>query len=671
MSDRFLRNPWAWLVWVSFSVYLTLPGLRWHLDAFSTYGPRFIRIYPLLVIALVAGLCGYLYLRTKGWWRYEPAFLAGIFIVGIASYQPRALLIGVWIISAAFAAGRWSLRKTGFALQGIAEEIALSCAAGLSELILALFVLGLLRLYYPVTFLLLLGLPCILLLSELRHLFTLLRQAGQRWASEERSDPLTGLLVFFSVVFIAFQLIVVLTPSVVFDALAYHLADARFFAEGHTLARLPFQDQSLLPQGFEVLMTIGYALDSQAAAQLMPPIFFALSLAAGFALARRCGIAVRGAFAGVALASMVPFLHWEGSELKNDFALAFFLLCAVIACLRWLEQREFRWILLSAFFLASAFGIKHVALFGAIPLGLIYLAAIWRQSHRWRCFALLALVFLIAGTYWQAHTFLLTGNPVFPFNAGTAVTIQGAEPAPFGQRFVHWLSIPWRAQFERAGTFESQSPSPLGVVFVFLLPVWLATRSTASRRLENLCLFFAALYLFYWSFQWGILRFAIAPIVIIILLMSGRLVRIFDASGIWTRAVLLGSLCYCAIVSVTVITYMEINAVQLKLLAHQIDWVDYLRIWPSVYRPIEYLRQASQPGDLILSIDDCAVAYAPDPARFHGYCTNDHVYSHDLVRSELERMHYRFLLLPQKLNYDPGVPASYRDDFYVIYRLAQ
>jgi hypothetical protein len=396
-----------------------------------------------------------------------------------------------------------------------------------------------------------------------------------------------------------------------------------------------------------------------------------LSLAAAFAVARRCGMAPEAALAGLAFAAATPFLLFEGSIVKNDFALAFFLLCALDCSLRWIADREVRWIYFSVVCLASAFGIKHLALFAAMPLGLTYLSAIRAQAKRIRTAIALALLFLITGTYWQVRTFLLTGNPVYPWAVTDSVTVRTANSTnSLPAKFVRWIEIPWSAQFDGSGHFESKSPSPLGALLVFSLPAWLLARRRRITQVEKVCLLFAGLYLFYWSFQWGVLRFAIAPIIVLLLFLADRASQVYCSSPRLTRVILTSSLFYCGVVSLLVVTLLQINGPELKIFARQLDWPGYLRTWQSAYRSLEYLRTQAQPGDLVLSVDNCAAAYAPDPSRLHGMC-DDRINSPDVIRAELAREHYRFLVLPRGSKMNPGMPAAFEDEYFDVYRLGQ
>jgi hypothetical protein len=675
MVAKYLTSPWVWLAWTTVSVGLTLPGLLWHLNYFATYGPRFQQLFPVLVILLAGACAAYVYLRARGLWRYELVGLAGIAVLGMAVYQPRATLLTILFGTAQFAVGCRTLRMLGFSFIGIADEMALSSAAGIAEMMGALFVLGLLRLFYPLVFLAMLALPCVVLFSEVKRLFALLRRAHQRWGSLTvmRCAP-AGVLMFFSAIFLVCNLVVILSPSLVFDALSYHLADARYFAESHALAPLRFQPHSYLPQGFEVLMAMAFALGGQPAAQMIGPLFFVLSLAAGFAVARRCGIATDAALAGLAFVAATPFLLFEGAVVKNDFALAFFLLCALACCLR---NDGMRSICFSAVCLGSAFAIKHVALFGAVPLGIIYLGAIRSRPNRVRTAITLTALFLITGAYWQVRTFLLTGNPVYPFAATDTLTARFARSRKtLAEKFIRWIQMPWDAQFDGTSHFESDSPSPLGALLVFSLLVWLAVRHDRSQKEERFRAatfrerLFVALYLLYWSFELGILRFAIAPIVLLLLFLADRAARVYCASPRVTRVILTCCLFYCGVISLLVVTLLQINVPELKILARQLDWPGYLRMWSSGYPSLEYLRAQAQPGDLVLSVDNCAAAYAPDPARFHGIC-EETLPSLNTIRAELGREHYRFLVLPKRLDLNPGTPAAFEDKYYAVYRLSQ
>ena len=118
------------------------------------------------------------------------------------------------------------------------------------------------------------------------------------------------------------------------------------FTLGHALA------YSYYPQSFEELLTAAWSLAGQPAAQLVTPLFFALSLLLGVAIARLCGVSRLGCLIGAALYATFPVASWTGAIVKNDFPMAFFQLAALYSLLRARgrdEEQPAKWLLLTAF----------------------------------------------------------------------------------------------------------------------------------------------------------------------------------------------------------------------------------------------------------------------------------------------------------------------------------
>ena len=157
----------------------------------------------------------------------------------------------------------------------------------------------------------------------------------------------------------------------------------------------------------------------------------------------------------------MPFLHWSGSVMKNDLALALFELLAVYAFILWHKQRDFRWIAAGAFFLAQALGVKYIALFGALPLMVLFGYAIWRQNARWKAAAIVAAIChrfrrLLAAArvpaYRQSHRAVAS--------AGYRARIAPAASALAGERALHYRrdsvgSDVQRKEFFRVSARES------------------------------------------------------------------------------------------------------------------------------------------------------------------------------------------------------------------------
>ncbi|MDQ6705848.1 MAG: hypothetical protein M3Z85_07775 [Acidobacteriota bacterium] len=83
---------------------------------------------------------------------------------------------------------------------------------------------------------------------------------------------------------------------------------------------------------------------------------------------------------------------------------------------------------------------------------------------------------------------------------------------------------------------------------------------------------------------------------------------------------------------------------------------------------LDYLKSAVQPGDSIFSIDNCALAYAPNEDRFECVMLQPATWTEAVAA--FSRRPYRFLMVPQAHVAD--VPAGwtdvYHDAGYHVYR---
>jgi 4-amino-4-deoxy-L-arabinose transferase-like glycosyltransferase len=537
----------------------------------------------------------------------------------------------------------------------------------------AMFVLGLAGGYYPVVFALLLSLICLAFFRGIPELWRALRAVDRVWAdAAELRGWLGTLLVAFAVLFLLSASMVILAPSLAFDVLRYHLAEVQAYNAQHALVILPFLDISYTPQNTELLMTLASGLGGQPAAQMVPPLFFALSLLMVFALARRSGASPLGALAGAIFAGTIPFLHWTGSVAKNDLALAFFVLAALYSYLRWQESGQFAWIELGVFFVAMAAGVKQTALFALPPLAVFYALAAWRQGRRLRAMASLAAIFLAFGLSWYARAWLLTGNPVYPWRLGTAVSPAAARTGP-SSAALRYFELPWQLHFEGQKYFASPLANPLGMFFVLFAPVWLLVRrAAANRRPELACLVFTAAYLVYWSVADPELRFACAPILLLAALTGMRLITLYDASARWGKGVILGGAAYVLSFALLAATIVEVNAPQLRLFAGKLDARGYLREALVTFPSLEYLQKQAAPGDRVLSVANTSVAYAPDPAAFDCIIPPWKTGYWPEIESRLGGGGFRFLVAPSNRG-EPreslGAVRLYRDSAFSVYRL--
>ncbi len=646
----------VWLIWLGGVAFVTAKYFQFEVNYFRNPGGIFRTALFCVLLVLAAGCPAYVWMRRKRLWRFEAPSLAVFCAICLLVYQPFATLIIVLLYLGCLASGCRLARLLQIPLATPVEVLTLGFGLGCAMLIPLLFVLGLLHLYYPVFFVLLLVVPCLVFWRELlkggQAFWKIVASAGLP------SHPLAGIAFVFAALAAACALAVALSPSIAFDPLAMHLASARYYAEQHALLTLPTVEESYFPQGFEVLGAMVWSLGGQAAAQLISPLFWILALLLLFLIARSCGLNKAAAFAGVVAAALMPFAHWTGSNSKNDSAMVFFQAAALLAFIRWMETRNHAWIPFGAVLLGSTFAIKHVALYGAIPLVCFFLYA----SRRWRVALAFCAIMAAASLYWHVRTAYLTGNPVYP----TAISQswkQGSPKAPGQSRLQRFWRVPWRAQFDGLRAFESPLPNPIGIALLVFLPLAILVRGprTSVRRA---CLLFCGAYLAYWMATVGVVRYAVLPISLLVMLLTGKAAAFYDAlNGRLLRAsvsIAFGGVLVFALLGIAII---EVNAPMLMLFARRIGPDQYLDDALRTHKSLAWLAAAHPQSD-VYGIGNCSRAYAADPAKL--YCS---LGQWRQAEPGIEKCRCEYLVLPKERNPGGNATPEFTDTFFTVWRL--
>jgi len=217
-------------------------------------------------------------------------------------------------------------------------------------------------------------------------------------------------------------LITALLPPTGWDALVYHLQGPRLYLAAHRLTAVPENFYLNWPAQIEMLFTWGLLLKGDILAGLFHWVFWPLTAALLYLLARRTVDAQAGSRA-VALWASVPFARELAGMAYADLGLTAFILAAFYAFLRWTETSHDGWLALAALFVGLATATKYTAVTW-LGLFLLLLAGhAWRRQRRpagWIArravgFAGLAGLPLLP---WLVKNWWVTGNPIYPFLLG-------------------------------------------------------------------------------------------------------------------------------------------------------------------------------------------------------------------------------------------------------------
>ncbi len=614
-----------WLLWLAAATAFTANAAWWQISYFRVHAPRLYDVLPILLPCSILALAFYLRLRRRNVWRYEPVVIAVALAVALLVYAFLAALFIVWMLTACYALGRRLLRVLQLEPGPPQRSIPICASIGFAALDAALFLSGLAHLYRWWWFALLLAAPCILLYRDARALPADLVALWKRWTSAvELREPIAGLAVAWGAAALLPAAMVALTPSIAFDATHMHLLSARWYVEQGALTPVPDLDYSYFPQGAEVLMAMSWALGGQPAAQLISPLFFALTALLALHFAGEAGAAPVGALVGVVGAVTMPVLHWTGAVTKNDLVMTLFELAALACFLSWTRDGKFRWIPAGVFLLGAAFGVKHTALYGAIPLAGMFAYAVWKQRRRLRPAAGLALIFVASGLYWHARTFLLKGNPLYPESTHRVTEVHGSARFRKGsatlQAAAQFVVAAQRILLRGQGMFESPLLVPLGIFLAVCWPVWwLAPNRRIWRGPGRFIAIFVGVYFLYWAWTHPIPRYAIPALLLIFLLTGAQLCDFAEKRGLVVRASVLFAIAWCAVFALMGIAIIEVNLPAVRFLARQIGERTYLEETSASWDSFNFLAHAAAPGDRVLGLDLAKDLYSPRSIRITGF----------------------------------------------------
>lgn len=314
-----------------------------------------------------------------------------------------------------------------FHLLGLRERqpvyLWLAATCGVGTLSVGTLLLGMIGLLYRSVFLVILlplaGYGVLLLLRtpwDWQRLRQLLLWEGDGWLVR----TCAYLLLFMSAgTLLWITLTHALMPPHEWDEVAYHLTIPQLYVAAHRIIYVPFIVTSNWPLNNEMLFGIALLFNADQATHLIM-LAMTLMILPGMLFMARHSFADRTALIALALFLTVPLVKRLAGTGLIDVALGLYVLAAVVALDFWISERRWPWLALCGVMGGFAAGSKLTGGGFPILLGLlviinegrqrpIRLPVIVRHGLVYGCAGL-----LVAGP-WYARSFILTGNPIWPF----------------------------------------------------------------------------------------------------------------------------------------------------------------------------------------------------------------------------------------------------------------
>jgi hypothetical protein len=340
------------------------------------------------------------------YWAHKPFSGANLVII---------LDIVVWLGLLLVATALGQLSRRWFDYSNPLEEVVFSAALGLGALSLLTFGLGLVGLFHRWLFWLLFLFLAVILYPQIRAMANTLRE-GPILPTGTRLNRTLAIYLGFILILTFFRC---LSPPTAWDSQVYHLTAPKLYLQAH---RLPV-DIDIPYLGFppllEMLFTAGLLLKGDIVARLIHYAYGSLTLLALFAFARRY-FNHKVAWFSMAIFYSVPSLVLISTWAYVDLGLIFYEFTAFYALMRWLEERDKRWLALTAILCGLAMGVKYTSVILPITLALIIALRARQEGLKETAKTLLffGLLTIMVASPWYLKNFFSTGNPFYPFFFG-------------------------------------------------------------------------------------------------------------------------------------------------------------------------------------------------------------------------------------------------------------
>jgi hypothetical protein len=295
------------------------------------------------------------------------------------------------------------------------------------------------------------------------------------------------LYVIGIVVSIIIMLLGTLVPETAFDALWYHLTLPKLylqFADIHFFSGNLFY-YSAMPKVGEMLYLAALSFGSDILAHLIHFSFVLLIGVVIYYLTRKYTSKYIAIIAVVIFLSNIVVL-WEATTAYIDLIRTFFEVMTLWGLLNYLEKKNTKWLIESAFLFGIAIETKLLA-FASLPIFLTLIIMFGFKKLKGRLidalmFGLLAVLVPLA---WFIFAYLNTGNPIYPFLTSYTFSI-GKDTLAFPQTITDLVTV------------FVVSADPVSPIYLMLIPLFFIAWNK-FKKIDVMLIVLSAVSLIIWT----------------------------------------------------------------------------------------------------------------------------------------------------------------------------
>lgn len=270
-----------------------------------------------------------------------------------------------------------------------------------------------------------------------------------------------------------------LAPATGWDATVAHLALPSDYAREGRIYLDPGNVYSGYPHFMHSLYAVAILGDHELPVSLLNWGFGAIACLSMNALGRRVGTRQTG-LVSAALLATAPIYMDQAGNVGIDLPFVAYSTAALAAVAAWHDGRRVEWLVLAGLLAGASCGIRHTGYLVSVLLG-IGVIGLSLRARPARALAVYSGAVLLAASPWMLRTWLVTGNPVFPFLLSwfphspidhIAVSTPGSHESiarSSGVSLLAFLRFPWDIVM-RPALYDGWNKSPGGMILILGVP---------------------------------------------------------------------------------------------------------------------------------------------------------------------------------------------------------
>lgn len=438
---------------------------------------------------------------------------------------------------AAYGTGNFLLRLLKINFESFGEDAVLSQAAGLIAFSYATLAAGVLGVLNGKAFTIVLLLLLLIFVKKIKTFAA--GVAGELKVNLRFKPNLSWLLYFIIVALAALNIFAALAPPHSSDAIAYHLAIPKIFAEQGRIIEIPYMVTSNYPLGTEMLFLDGYLLKGGVLSEMIAAYIALLAVAAIFVFSKK-HFGRSTALIAAAVFYTLPIVSVFNIRGFVDISTALYAMAALIMLFKWQETGDRKLLALTGM-LAGAAASTKLSAYAIVAVMFLAVAFSCRKEKLAKAAKNVAAYSIAAAAVivpWMAKAYAYTGNPVYPLFSSIfggkyltegLITVWVKESLAFtgtGTSLIDLLALPWNMTMNTPAFGEVLGICP---VFLAVIPALLLMRNV-DRKIKALLAMAAAL-LIAWFYTAQSLRYIFFVYAILAIVSAYSISRLLSAKG--------------------------------------------------------------------------------------------------------------------------------------------